>query len=85
MMMEMQAYMLGYEDSVELAKFELSTNREKAAFMGLIRKKAHMVLPVDEVPPPPSSRFKSPLLSCLMVQNNTLNSRDREAFTCKCT
>lgn len=45
----LQAYMLGYEDSVELAKFQLSTSREKSAFMGLIRKKAHMVLPVDEV------------------------------------
>jgi hypothetical protein len=44
-----QAYMLGYEDSVDLAKFQLSSSREKAAFMGLIRKKAHMVLPVDEV------------------------------------
>jgi hypothetical protein len=41
--------MLSYEDSVELAKFQLSASREKAAFMGLIRKKAHMVLPVDEV------------------------------------
>jgi hypothetical protein len=41
--------MLSYVESVELAKFQLSASREKQAFLNLVRKKAHMALPVDEV------------------------------------
>jgi hypothetical protein len=45
----MQVFMLSYVESVELAKFQLSASREKEAFLSLIRKKAHMVMPVDDV------------------------------------
>ena len=46
-----QVYMITYHESVEVARFQMASSREKKAFMNLIRKKAHMVLPVDEVPP----------------------------------
>ena len=41
--------MLSYHDSVEVAKFQQSASRERQAFLALIQKKGHMVLPVDEV------------------------------------
>ena len=44
-----QAYMMSYHDSVEVAKFQQSASREKQAFLSLIQKKGHMVLPTDEV------------------------------------
>jgi hypothetical protein len=45
----MQVYMLSYHESVDVVKFELSASREKQSFINLIRKKAHMVMPVDQV------------------------------------
>jgi RNase P subunit RPR2 len=41
--------MLSYHESVEVAKFQQSASREKASFVSLIQKKAHLVLPIDEV------------------------------------
>jgi hypothetical protein len=44
-----QVYLLSYGESVEVAVFQQSAAREKAAFVSLIQKKAHLVLPIDEV------------------------------------
>lgn len=56
-----QVYMIAYHESVEVARFQMAASREKKAFMNLIRKKAHMVLPVDEVLPPAT---RTPRLLC---------------------
>lgn len=42
-------YLLSYGESVEVARFQQSAAREKSSFVNLIQKKAHLVLPVDEV------------------------------------
>eukprot|EP00892_Ulva_mutabilis_P008481 jgi/Ulvmu1/6004/UM026_0130.1 len=44
----LKVYMITYHESVEVARFQMAASREKHAFMSLIRKKAHMVVPVDE-------------------------------------
>ena len=45
----LQVYMLSYAESVEVAKFQQAASREKQSFVSLIQKKAHLVLPMDEV------------------------------------
>lgn len=47
----LQVYMLGYSDSVDTAKFQMSASKEKESFISLIQKKGHMVMPVDKVSP----------------------------------
>jgi hypothetical protein len=44
-----QVYMLSYRESMEVVKFQQSATREKQSFINLIEKKAHLVLPMDEV------------------------------------
>lgn len=45
----LKVYFLFYEDSTECRKFEASIRRENSAFEGLIRQKASMMIPVDQV------------------------------------
>lgn len=52
-----QVYMIAYHESVDVARFQMAASREKQAFMSIIRKKQHMVLPVDAVRPPPPPRM----------------------------
>lgn len=44
-----QVYLLSYQESLEQAHFQQFAAREKQAFMDLIEKKAHLVLPTDAV------------------------------------
>jgi DNA excision repair protein ERCC-4 len=45
----LKVYFLFYEDSTEGRKFEASIRRENSAFENLIRQKASMMIPVDQV------------------------------------
>ena len=45
----LKVYFLFYEESTEARKFEASIRRENNSFEALIRQKASMMIPVDQV------------------------------------
>lgn len=46
---KLKVYFLFYDESTEVQKFEASIRRENGAFESLIRQKATMIIPVDQV------------------------------------